>query len=220
MILFEYPVQARFGRIVPKSKIYAHAGAGNRVKTYFTQQVDQVIWKYKLAPETINIPATKAVPEIQIFAISLKTGDVHPEVLRSIDKAIPFPIIHEISYEGRVQVQACYKRPNEAGGRGWVLGSYFASEWIDTNSPRQDLPVQLDLGGLYEHLLTGLTNVAPRQGESLQQTMERLEAIAEKQRLLERALISLQQEKQFNRKVAINAQVRSLRQEIDSLKRP
>ena len=58
---FDYPKAAAFGRVVPKSRIYEHAGVGTALRDLFVTQVDQIVWTYKLAPETINLAATKAV---------------------------------------------------------------------------------------------------------------------------------------------------------------
>ena len=67
-----YPKQAAFGRTLPKNKIYEHSGANTRLKDLFVEQVEQIVWQYKLAPETINLPAKPGVPELQIFSIQLK----------------------------------------------------------------------------------------------------------------------------------------------------
>ena len=99
--LLRLPQGAAFGRVVPKSKIYEHAGAGTALKDLFVTQVDQIVWKYKLAPETMNLAATKAVSEIQVFGISLRDGKLDEEVLRAIDRAIPFPLIFELTLVGR-----------------------------------------------------------------------------------------------------------------------
>jgi hypothetical protein len=56
-VLFAYPKSAQFGRVIPKSKIYEHAGANTALKDLFVAQVDQIVWKYKLAPETTNLPS-------------------------------------------------------------------------------------------------------------------------------------------------------------------
>jgi hypothetical protein len=72
-IVRNYPKQAAFGRTLPKNKIYEHSGANTRLKDLFVEQVEQIVWRYKLAPETINLPAKPGVPEIQVFAIQLKT---------------------------------------------------------------------------------------------------------------------------------------------------
>jgi Domain of unknown function (DUF4391) len=220
MNLFDYPKKSHFGRILPKTKIYEHTGANTKLKDLFVSQVDQIVWKYKLAPETINVPATNAVSEIQIFAVSLKTGELHQDVLRRIDKAIPFPILYEISYEGRIRVMACYKRPSESDSEKWVVGSYFGSEWIEDGRPRQALPVKLNLSALYNELLGSLIPYPPRKGESLHQRIERVEAIAAKQKELVKIQTVMEKEKQFNRKVEINAKIRSMKRQIETLKAP
>ncbi|WP_160712281.1 DUF4391 domain-containing protein [Chitinophaga solisilvae] len=218
MILFDYPRQSYFGRTLPKAKIYAHTAASTRLKELFVRQIDQIVWKFKLAPETINIPATEIVSEIQIFAVTLKTGELHPDVLRSIDIAIPFPIVYEVSYEGKVKVMACYKRPHESGGEKWISGAWLISDWMPENAGRQALPVKLDLAALYDELLGTLIPYPPRQGESLQQRIRRAEAISRQQKELTKMEAALEKEKQFNRKVEINAGIRNTKQQIDRLK--
>jgi hypothetical protein len=93
--LFAYPKQAEFGRVLPKNKIYEHSGANTRLKDLFVEQVERIVWRYKLAPETINLASKPGVPEIQVFAIQLKTPELHHDVLRCIDGAVQFPIIFD-----------------------------------------------------------------------------------------------------------------------------
>jgi len=99
-----YPKQAVFGRTLPKNKIYEHSGANTRLKDLFVEQVEQIVWQYKLAPETINLPARPGVPELQIFSIQLKTSELNLDVLRCIDGVVQFPIIFELSFDGRTKV--------------------------------------------------------------------------------------------------------------------
>ena len=89
--------------------------------------MEQIVWQYKLAPETINLPAKPGVPEIQVFGIQLKTPELNQDVLRCIDGAVQFPILFELSFDGRTQVVAAYKRPSEVDASRWVLSDYFAT---------------------------------------------------------------------------------------------
>ena len=77
----------------------------------------------------------------------------------------------------------------------------------------------LDLGTLYNHLLTSLMPYPPRPGEDLQKRVERMERIRLRQRELERCEARLRQEKQFNRKVKINAELRELKNLLSELKK-
>lgn len=216
-VLYEWPKQAAFMRPVPKSKIYDYARPSRAVKDRFVSEVDKIIWQYKLAPETINIAVKPAVPEIQIFGISLKTKVLSDTVLRTIDKAISFPIFYELTFEKQIKITAAYKRPSEADSRKWVVGAYFESPWFAVEFPRERLPLALDMEKLYEHMLRPLMPLPPKGMESLKAHAERLENIQNKQKELGKLETRLQREQQFNRKVEINAQLRALKNELEAL---
>lgn len=88
MTLYDWPRASAFGRVIPKNKIYEHVGATTALKDLFVREVDQIVWSHKLAPETINLPATKAVAEIQVFRIMQREKDLSFDALRAIDRAI------------------------------------------------------------------------------------------------------------------------------------
>ena len=214
---FAWPAQAAVNRPVPKTKIYAHAKPTASVRALFVEQVESITWAYKLAPETINLPAKPDVPEIEVFEIALKLPDVSHSVLRCIDKAIPFPILFVLRFEGRSQAIAAYKRPSDAASGQWVLGDYHAAPWQKDDAPRAALPVALDLQGLYEQLVRHHLAIAARPGESLRNQLDRLAALAAKQTAAAKLEARLAQEKQFNRKIEINAQLRTVRTELHAL---
>jgi hypothetical protein len=217
--LFEYPRNASFGRMLPKSKIYEHAHPSTATKELFVRQVEQIVWQYKLAPETINIKGTPSVPEIQVFSVALKDSALKTEVLCCIDQAIPFPILFELKYDGKVKPIAAFKRPSEADATKWVISEYFDGDWAPDDTPRKPLPMVFDLEALYGHLLMPLMPYPARAGEGLQTLVERMERIRLIQRELERCEARLRKEKQFNRKIAINAELRDLKQELENLTR-
>lgn len=80
------------------------------------------------------------------------------------------------------------------------------------------MPLALDLGGLYELMLHRLIPTPARPQESLADLVARVELIAAKQREVEKAASRLAKEKQFNRKVEINAKLRILKIELEKLK--
>lgn len=216
----QYPAQAAFGRTLPKNKLYAHSQAGARLKSLFVQQVEQIVWQYKLAPETINLPARPGVPEIQVFAIHLKARELHVDVLRAIDQAVQFPIVFELVHAGHTQVVACHKRPSTADANRSVLSEYFATAWLPPATPRAAMPVALHLGGLYEQVLRALLPLPARPHETLADQVARLGDIAAKQRDVDKAAAQLARTTQFNRKLAVNAGLRQLQAELDALRGP
>lgn len=241
MTLYDWPRASAFGRIIPKNKIYEHAGANTGLKDLFVREVDQIIWLHKLAPETVNLAATKQVAEIQVFRITARTATLDTAVLRAIDKAIPFPLMFEVAHGGRVRLAAAYKRPSEADSARWVVGEYFQGDWMPEDAARAPLPVALNMGALYERLLEPLVagqtarlipETASRFGEaplaslppseterplSLEERIAQAEAIKAQTREVERIKARLERERQFNKRVAINAELRAAKQELERL---
>jgi len=219
--LFRYPDQAQLKRVVPKARIYDAVGASTALKDRFVKELDQITWAYKLAPETIRLPATKQVPEIQVFRLTLKTAELHPDVLRAIDRAIPFPLIFELRRDGQIQVAAARKRPSEADSTKWVLvGDHLRSDWLPEETERSALPVSLNLDGLYDQLLTALMPIAPVAEEDIDARLERLEAIKAKEREISQLKSKLKRETQFNIKMTLHGQLQEAQKAFDHLKKP
>ena len=217
-VLFDYPKKAEFNRIVPKAKFYERAKLSKAVKERFVSEVGQIVWRYKLAPETINLPARSGIQEIQVFSVTSKTENLSEEVLRAIDKAIPSPIIFEIIFESKVRVVLAYKRQNEADSNSWVVELYVASDWLPNETKRHPLPVVLDMGSLYEQFLRSLVSIPQRSGEDLRQLVNRVGSIRSKEIEQRRVEAKLQAEKQFNRKVELNSELRRVNSELANLR--
>jgi hypothetical protein len=216
---FEYPKSAAFGRVLPKTKIYDHARASSRLKQLFVDQVEQVIWRFKLAPETINLASTKDITEIQVFGVTLRAGSLDEDVLRAIDKAIPYPLIFELAHGGKRKAIAAFKRRSEADSEKWVVSEYFATDWEAEDNPRKPLPTALNLGGLYDRLLSALMPQEAGAAEPLETRVRRIEALRAKEREVERIKQRLGREQQFNKRVAINAELRAAINELSELGR-
>lgn len=208
---YDYPKLCAFGRVVSKTKLFAAAKVSPALREKFTQQVSQIRWAYKLYPEGLNLTASNAVPEIQIFAIALKTPDIDLAVLSHIDKAVSYPIIFELSCEGRVKIMAAYKRPPDTARGNWICSDYFETDWREGNSdleaPRVQLPVALNLESLYGQLIRALMPYPAREGETLQTQAERIRAIKNQKKACQRLESKVSKETQFNRRVAYNSEL-------------
>ena len=219
--LFRYPDQAKLKRVVPKDRIYDAVGASTALKDRFVKELDQITWAYKLAPETVRLPATKQVPEIQVFRLKLKTAELHADILRAIDRAIPFPLIFELRRDGQMQVSAARKRPSEADSTKWVLvGDHLRSEWLPEEIERTALPLSLNLGGLYDQLLTALMPIAPVAEEDIDARLARLETIKAKEREISQLKSRLKRETQFNIKIMLHGRLQQAQKAFDHLNMP
>jgi hypothetical protein len=219
-VLFDYPTKARFGRKIPKSKLYENASANTKLKDKFVNQIEKIVWQYKLAPNTLNLDATNKVPEIQVFDIFLKTKEVDQVLLEVIDKAIPLPIIFQIHKGNKVKIKAAYKRPSESANNKWVIESYFESEWLDKDVAKQPMPQVLDLGKLYEQILKSLMPVEITSSKTTQTIDEQvgiINQINSLQKVLDKLNSKYKKEKQRNRQFEINKQIKLKQKELNQL---
>ena len=217
--MFDYPTATLVNRPIPKSKILAKGRVSARLKDLLTRQVQQIRWHAKLSPETVHLPATDHVPEIQIFQLDLKGTEIHPDLLQLLDKTIPQPILLEIiTPDQQVAYSAAYKRPSEADGGQWVVGARFTSDFTPAaeQSP-YPLPVALDLGRLYTALLEPLLPLQARTGEALSGLIERCDQHQTLQRRVAQLTSKVRREKQFNRRVGYNQELNSAKAEMEAL---
>jgi hypothetical protein len=205
---------------VPCAEIAEQAGCSSRLRQILSEQVAQIIFTYKLSVETTNLQATHVVPEIRVFSLVLKGSKVTKEVLRCIDKASTFPIIFELSYNKRLKVIAGLKSISTRKTSKCTISKYIQTSWIPEDTPRLPLPSVMTLGELYEHVLRSLMAFPSRNGEGLYSHIDRVERIEAKQRRLKTCTDRLRKEKQFNRKVALNSEIRALENELEILTRP
>ena len=215
--MFAYPKQAEFNRVVPKNKIYAHAKPSKRVRELLVSEVGEILWKYKLSPETTNLPARHGITEIEVFEIALRTPELDEAVLQAMDRAIPFPLLFQFTHGDQIRFAASYKRPSDADSSKWVIEASFQTEPQPLAVERPPLPVALDLAGLYEQIIRRHIPLPPRAGESLAEHVARFRAIEAKRRERQQLETRLEQEKQFNRKVELNAALRSVTGELATL---
>lgn len=216
--MFAYPKQTLFRRVLPKNKIYAHTKASRTLQARFVDQVVKITWLYKLAPETLNIPASKAVQEIQVFEIQLKQQALHEDLLRAIDRTIRHPIAYILRAGDQTRFVMPTKRISEANANKCVIGEYFWTDWQATTAiPTMPLPVALNIGTLYEHLLRAHLGLPAREDESLTAHVERVGTLQQKQREAAQLEARLHKTKQFNRKVELNQQLRTLKSDIETL---
>ena len=216
--MFVYPQQAEVNRVVAKTKIFTHAKPTKRIKALFAAQVGEIVWKYKLSTETINLPARDGIAEIQVFEIAVKGDELDEAVLQAIDKAVTSPICFRLLFAEHIQFAAAFKRPSGTGTMKWVVEARFRTGPQPVNGERPALPVALDLASLYAQMLRRHLPLPARAAESIGDHVARCQLIEAKETERQQLQVRLGKEKQFNRKVEMNATLRSLSRELKILK--
>lgn len=182
------------------------------------EQIRLIYWRNKLAATTLNLAAGEAVTEIEVFEVQLNATLLDEALLRQIDKMIPYHILFVLSYEGRAQAWIGYKEAAASGSNAFKVSRYYHTEWM----PENELQFRVDglsMDAVYESLVRQIAGDALQadSGESLQASAER----DEKRRQLEKQIAALEskmrKEKQLNRRMEINAELKKLKKELNTM---
>ena len=180
-------------KFIPKSKFFERAAVNSKLKDEFTQKIQKITWEYKLAESTIGVLGTESVEEIQIFEIQLKERDIPKNVLKIIDKSIPYPILYVFTHEG----YTAYGITLKGGG----AERYYFSEW---NERKALTFVGSNLERVYQGLVTSFikdVGDGVKDFKTLVESDKRREMFAKEIAALKN---KIKNEKQFNKKVALN----------------
>ena len=149
---FALPESTTFNRPVAKQKFYENLAVSAALKRSFVDGIKTIWWRNKLAATTLNLAKGAAVTEIEVFEIELKNGELDEEVLRQMDRRIPYHLLFVLSFEGRAQARIGYKEASASGGAAFKVNRYYRTDWM----PREALRFAVEgltLDEVYENLV-------------------------------------------------------------------
>ena len=165
------PKSTEFNKRIPKQKFYDNLTVSLALKRSFIDQIRIIYWTNKIAPTTVNLAAGKTVTEIEVFLVRLNEENLDENVLRQIDREIPYHILFVLEYDGRFKAVIGYKEAAGSGKAAFKVDRYYQTEWVSED----ELPVHLDglnIDTVYENFvrqIAGDTLQAAAPQESLRQ---------------------------------------------------
>ncbi|WP_339300765.1 DUF4391 domain-containing protein [Paenibacillus sp. FSL K6-2441] len=215
--MFQLPSSTLVNRKIPKNKFYEKLQANNHLRELFTDQVESIIWKHKLSKDTIRLEPKEDIEEIQIFEVHLKEQSYSLELLRSIDKAIPYPILHVLMHDGQTKFAIAYKERNQSDENRSVVRSYHETDWQPVESIELNILQGLDLKAVYENIIRQLLPIKMKPEMELSAVLERQAQIDKLTQECQRLESKIRAEKQFNKKVELNLELQRKRKELNQL---
>lgn len=217
--MLNLPKRTLYNKRIPKNKFYKVIGTDNKLESRFTHEVQNIIWKHKLSKETTNLEATKEVEEIQVFEIFLKEESLSKEVLENIDRVIPYPILYILYYNGKIKLTIAYKEKNKLDENRMVIHSYYETDWMKEEELDIEILTGLTLKDVYENLIRQLLPIESLKDKDIGDLIELHQTIEKLDREIEVLEKRMYREKQFNKKVEINRELRRMKKELEELQK-
>lgn len=196
------PQSTKVNRRISKEKLYANAKPTATVKDLIKNQIESVVWRNKLAENTLNVAAGERIEEIQVFEVAIRQKDLDRRILPVIAKSIPYKILFLLTYRGKLQA--------------WmeVSDTFYCTDWFKEDS--SVLAIEgLNLDTIYQNLAR---QIADGRLDGVEDLVEAVERDKRRQRL-EREIAALEKkimrEKQFNKQVEMSGELKALRAEFE-----
>lgn len=215
--MFAFPASTEFNKRIPKQKFYENLSVSPAIKRIFIDQIRLIYWRNKLAPETLNVAAGETVSELEVFELKLTAPDLDISVLQLIDKEIPYHLMFLLEYEEKYQAWIGYKEAS-AGAAAFKVSGYYHTDWLTED----ELPLKvegLSLDAVYENFVRQIAGDGLHTGqeESLKESVERAAARQKLEKQIAALQAKLRKEKQFNRQMKINAEIRVMKKRLEDM---
>lgn len=213
------PKATEFNRRIPKAKFYENITITTSLKRLFVDQVKNIYWRNKIASTTTNLIDGKYVTEIEVFEINLNSSQVDIDLLKSIDSVIPYHILYILEYNGNYQAWIGYKGFTNIEKKISKVDRYYHTNWFE----EKNLIVKLEglnLDDVYENLVRQVAGDKlqfANSSETLKQSVERDKKIEILQRQISILQNKIRKEKQLNKQIEMNTELKKLRSVLEKL---
>ncbi|ERS15492.1 hypothetical protein Q668_00255 [Alcanivorax sp. PN-3] len=241
------PEQAVLNSRVYKKQLLEAAELSAHDKKIVNEDVDSLIWRHTLKPQTIQIPGLQTdhldYPEIAVIEVSLKSPKRAKRLVELLQRNIPYPLLLVLTHDHTLWVSLANKRQSLADSDKLTVEDFFDTGWLQANalSPEEEAffssldSRHYDWTNLYTFYQALVSRVIALQAARLTGQFQ-LDTSADKDRgttkkdrpallrdikALEEKLTSLtaelKKETQFNRRLELNISIKQCQQEIANL---
>lgn len=228
------PDEALVDQRVPKKLLLEQGAPTAADKRQIQDGIEEMIWVAALKPINIGVPAfqdaVREYLEIAVLTLALRPAAKPPRLIELIHRAIPYPVVLVTEHRGALTLSLAHKRWSQ-GEVGKVVIEDVRQVTLTPDSPSAEetsflaslaasrLPAR-DLFALYDGLLervaaleaariTGVF-VPPESPDHASALRDGLDAHARLQHDLAVLRAQAKKEKQFNRRVELNLEIKRL----------
>ena len=201
---------------MPKNAFYGRSNDSS-LREFLTREFEGIIWLYKLAPATLNVEDGDNVHEIDIFYCKMKENEYSIKPFCAMDELLPRHTIFIIEYGGKFDLLMHHKEMTMVKGeQNWRCGVTELKRDIQPGNGVLYIQGQ-SMDAVYNGLLSQISGLSVSSKEEYKEQVD----LRKHMEILQKQIAALQKrikaEKQFNRQMELNAEVRKLKKEITVL---
>ena len=195
------PKTCEVNRFIAKKKFYEHTNMSETIKNSFVNDIEKITWYYKLAPDTLNLSKTDNVIEIEIFTINLSSRNIPNSVLKVINKSIPYKILFNLICDN----DHCY--------------ALIENDTIYNTNWNEEIDFQfngLNLENVWNNIIKEVIKETDNNS-SIDEILDNKNKIDELKNKINKLKLQADREKQFNRQIELDHEIKKLNKELEEL---
>ncbi len=196
--MLHLPVGTEISRTLPKKSFFAKCGLGAPDRQRFDDEIRQMFFVNEISPATVNCSAGDQVKAVFVLRFVLRTKKCDKRNLLLFSKGTRQHVLFLLEHDERARLAIVH------------AGHFFQTEWRPVNEWRITL-IGLGLDAIWQNLVAQISGIKIAEEHSLNDALK----LAKQSKDLEEKIAALQkkvsQEKQFNRRVEMNAELKRLR---------
>lgn len=203
--MYGLPTSTEVKKQLPKKAIYAKFNMPTSQREYFDADIARLDIVGMVSSKTVPALAEgEEVKEIYILAIQLKRKEYDAKNIALLTNLIHQKMVFALHYEEEVQFVIYHTK-------------LITSEWQTSEVALLSLS-GLNLGAVWENIVTNIGQIKITDGNTLAEQIKVEDVRVKLKAQIASLTQKLNKEKQFNRQIEINAEIKSLRKLLINLK--
>lgn len=203
--MFGLPQRTEINKPLHKTKVFEKFDLTASQRDSFDADISRMFITHVVAESTIpTIKAGNEIADFYILEVSLKRREYAPKNIELLAKFIPRKILFVLHFEEKAQFAIHHTK-------------LICSEWQQRDTLNVPL-AGLDLDAVWENIVATIGSITVQEGNTLTEQIKSDEQKSKLQKQIQLLQQKLNKEKQYNKQIEINAEIKRLKKQLNDIK--
>ena len=203
--MYGLPQRTEINKPLHKTKVFEKFDLTASQRDCFDADISRMFITHVVAESTIpTIKAGNEIADFYIIEVSLKRREYAPKNIELLAKFIPRKILFVLHFEEKAQFAIHHTK-------------LICSEWQQRDTLNVPL-AGLDLDAVWENIVATIGSITVQEGNTLTEQIRSDEQKSKLQKQIQLLQQKLNKEKQYNRQIEINAEIKRLKKQLNDIK--
>ena len=203
--MYGLPQRTEINKPLHKTKVFEKFDLTASQRDSFDADISRMFITHVVAESTIpTIKAGNEIADFYIIEVSLKRREYVPKNIELLAKFIPRKILFVLHFEEQAQLAIHHTK-------------LICSTWQQCDTLNISL-TGLNLDAVWENIVATIGSITVQEGNTLTEQIKSDEQKSKLQKQIQLLQQKLNKEKQYNRQIEINAEIKRLKKQLNDIK--